>query len=188
MCCTLDSLNVNRASISFASPAFRDVPRYFETMFNQFIHAVLLGAIAFSQILGGISCCCLSKVLSLAGTLVAKAECTGPASMLAEREWSRPACLRCLTSRQLTVRDQEMVTDVGIVLTSDQQCDCSQVLLRAVVPDEPRTVVSVKSLFAVPFEIRPARLAVQINQVARGELPVRFGGHSWRSIACVWKN
>ncbi len=157
-------------------------------MLNQMIHAVLLGAIAFSQIIGGISCCCLSKVLSTTGTQDAQAECIAPTSMLVEREWSRPACPRCLTSRQLAVRDQGPVPDAGSVLASDQQCDCSQVLLRAVMPDEPRAVVSVKSLFAVPFEIRPARLAVQINQVARGELPVRFGGHSWRSIACVWKN
>jgi hypothetical protein len=162
-------------------------------MFRMTLHSILLLAVAYSQILGGVSCCCLGKslfasinqrlqvydsgVFSSGAGVTERArcpKCASPSSTGSAEKQSRPG------SRSL------LQTDLSAC--QDGQCNCSKLVLNASEPREPVSVPRTSIGWETPSVTFPGSSTLVLSNLGRFEVPLRFGGRSWQSIACVWKN
>lgn len=164
------------------------------------LHLVLLCAIACSQIFGGFSCCCLAR--SIAAGLYIAAEAALPKQQEQEQEQEQatssqrtaPKCPRCATgrvsaasARVATANENEVNGLQPCSLSGGGECRCVKPSSLATLQHElryqsipvyfiPRPIVGLE---AIPCEVQ--------GEVRRHNLPLRFGGHSWQSMACIWK-
>jgi hypothetical protein len=156
---------------------------------------VLLIAVVTSQILGGNSCCCLETAIysffvgdgSIATGTDRRQE-VSPTCQPSPK-WTCPKC---------SVRKRsEALPDLGArkmqpchrpQVGEDGQCRCAKHLINATIPGEPFSLKLDSPAWSKPFlEAKPER-EVDSILLRNYEVPVRFGGHSWLSIACIWKN
>jgi len=157
---------------------------------------VLLFAVATSQIFGGISCCCLGRTLFADMLAVKRSTATELASQhefsseLQERQTgkcpkcsarkSSPAALEQSTSNPLHDRRDKVC--------EDSQCRCVKHFVNASTPNDPPFLSHDSDAWLIPFpDVKPEREVLTLI-LAKFEVPARFGGHSWQSIACVWNN
>lgn len=146
-------------------------------------------AVAISQAIGGVSCCCLGRAFSesLSGF-------SGPAPFVMTEGSSvtRPACPKC-SARTLNgspsksdVVSQTICADERV--ENEQRCNCAKLEILSNAPGDP---VSVERDIQLGFGIlcvgEPLP-RVESLRLSDFKVPVRFGGHSWQSFACVWRN
>lgn len=156
-------------------------------MFRTTVQSVLLIAVVYSQVLGGISCCCLGR------TLLAGVNCTDqPAGATGGAEETPVNCPKCL-AKTAAAREQcrsSSAEDLGLSVAACEngQCRCAKLVVNASNPNGQDSV-SVRSA-NWPNNILLPYLTIAETPIwlIRHEVPLRFGGHSWQSIACVWKN
>lgn len=154
----------------------------------------LLLAVATSQIFGGISCCCLGRVVCSAFPQ----DDQGPRAVQSETAESqntrRPhsACPKCrMRTRGPVVAETSKHGEPSCnrsFASEDNQCRCVKPTINASNPTEPASFQ-----FDVQFAVTDEPIAKIHRRVDKPlsrdyAVPIRFGGHSWQSIACVWKN
>ncbi len=157
---------------------------------------VLLIAVATSQIFGGISCCCLGR--SIFGNLLtmdsAKANQFampgGLASVTQKRQIGK--CAKCSVGKRSPA--------IAVHISSNQRqdrrarvceggkCRCCRLVISANTPLDPPTTDCHAPNWVDPIlGVKPGREVLNRNS-EKYEVPVRFGGRNWQSIACLWKN
>lgn len=157
---------------------------------------VLLLTVAFSQIFGGVSCCCLSRLIvaSLQSAQAPDSLAGGQSDADTETnpETNAPRCPRCAASKACKQSSKESDTDSAESkadsITGDRECNCSKVYLKALAQDELQTP-RVYCQFLNP----PVALVTSLRRglecvYRRHEIPIRLGGLSWQAVACIWRN
>ncbi len=150
---------------------------------------VLLLAVAISQIFGGISCCCLGRSLLLPFSNAANAVADSPVSV--SQPAGEAACPKCAARpRHDSVTSPGTRAEVNgarTQLCEDGQCRCVKYVSFANTQNESTVVQSFDSSVV---DVVASDLPRFLDQapVRKFEVPIRLGGHSWQSIACVWKN
>jgi len=154
----------------------------------------LLFAVATSQIFGGISCCCLGRAVCSvllhgeAASQVAQSYAGG--IVTAKRPSSSCPKCRSQTSGPVvaeTSKHGEPSCNRSFA-SEDNQCRCVKPTLNASNPTDPASFQP-DVQFAVADE-PIAKIHREVDKPLSRDyaVPIRFGGHSWQSIACVWKN
>jgi hypothetical protein len=174
-------------------------------MFRTTLHSVLLMAVAFSQILGGVSCCCLGRSLSASFQSDSSNRVSSAVPSEAVK-LNRVQCPKCQTqirsehgfacpdsapddSASNSASNSAMVLEQGLHACNDGQCNCTKLVLNASksnsadsIPERPIEWVYSLSL-ASPMFFHPSGW-----RISKFEAPLRFGGRCWQTIAGVWKN
>ena len=149
-------------------------------MFRFTTHCLLLLTVVCSQVLSGVSCCCLARSLT-AGSRV---EATTPDAAQA------PRCSKCAAHRQSAstkVIGHKVPCPSGDLQSHGSTCSCSKLPLIASQSDDQVPPVSI-SAWIVPAFSASSASSLTLSSIDRYELPSRFGGETWQSIACIWRN
>ncbi|AMV30593.1 hypothetical protein VN12_00655 [Pirellula sp. SH-Sr6A] len=141
---------------------------------------LLLIAVAFGQIFGGVSCCCLSRSLldgwASAGTSI-------------ESETAAPKCPRCAAAapQPCPANDPRPIPPVeGFKSNDANQCDCVEHALEADRPSEGGTATETSPSWAI-LEDLSSRTRAASSHVVQGALPpLRSHGISWQALAYKW--
>jgi hypothetical protein len=164
-------------------------------MFPPPLKFVLLIAIATSQIFGGISCCCLGKSVCSAfldnHTPARVDESDSVQSVSTPQSSSRcPNCAARTSVRAVVeTRNNGNSHCNQTYATEDNQCRCVKLNINSSNPTDPPSFhPDVQNAVAHdPF----ANAHREIDSLLLNRdyaVPIRFGGNSWQSIACVWNN
>lgn len=150
----------------------------------------LMIAVAISQAIGGVSCCCLSRAFSESITSF-KGE-TARSCDLASLPESRPACPKCSARKPSgSSYKAEIVSKTkpgDVRFEKEQRCRCAKLEIRSSAPGEPFSVERVSQIaFGIICVVEPV-LCIELLRLPDFNVPVRFGGNSWQSFACVWRN
>ncbi len=149
------------------------------------IQVVLLLAIGSSQILGGISCCCLRRSFIENLTSEFSKESARPALQ-------RISCSKCLVkqskpsranSRRSAVRhlQDETIREGG-------RCSCLQIVLALTGIKNPHNYAQEHILWSVTMDCAASSRILLGAWSDKFEIPLRFGGRRWQAMACVWRN
>jgi hypothetical protein len=161
-------------------------------MFRTTLHSILLLAVAYSQVFGGVSCCCLGRSLleTVGGKpLAAAVEDVASSKSVVAQPSRCPNCAARPTETAIeTVRSTTKPLLSHLVAREDSQCNCNKVVLNASEPKVPFSVPAKSIGWASVAFTPPKSVAIAISSFGRFEVPIRFGGRSWQSIACIWKN
>ena len=161
------------------------------------LKVALLIAVATSQVFGGVSCCCFGRVVfSFFVVEEAKALKTNLSqeAFLPSHIQPQGKCPKCMADRKgsnavsTRVGQRKQLCRQQPDLHDDGQCRCSKLALTA--STESDTPVIDSRAHGVPvhgFVVEPERQNFRLV-VRKYEVPLRYGGHSWQSFACVWKN
>jgi len=160
-------------------------------MLNCALQLVLLLAIATSQILGGVSCCCLGRSVATFDALHNTSTTAASTASLETKQSRQPACSKCVKrDRQKahpTSLDATSPTCHDIVSDANDKCSCHQVEPNAcspkvsASPERSLTFFVCDSLLSQPAD-RSA------HRIRKADAPCRIGRHSWQAIACIWTN
>ncbi len=150
------------------------------------IHIVLLFAIAYSQIMGGVSCCCLSRAV-LANFAAARDVASFGDDQAIPKTALVAKCPRCASSKAAAVKGVHVQQLERCCIGRGDDCQCCKVSAIAIVRAEARYVSFVGPFIAIPaliwgFVPREGRVLMPGHGV-----PIRFGGTSWQSLAGVWR-
>ena len=160
------------------------------------IKIALLIAVATSQVFGGGSCCCFGRAVFSSHVVEdARALKTNLSkeALLSTQVQPQRACSKCSVAR----KGSDAVSRKVVLgkpsckqsnLHDDRHCRCANHGLTASNTNEVPVIDS--GAHGVPVDgsvVEPERQAFRL-EVLKYEVPIRFGGHSWQSIACVWKN
>lgn len=150
----------------------------------------LVIAVAISQAIGGVSCCCLARAISesLAG-FSGVSRCVGGTDSLSK---SQPACPKCCARRSCTAPKKNVAVTAkkcsNVCVKNEQQCTCVKLQISSDVPSNPITVVQqIQLTCGLPGTGGPV-LGSELPRLPDYKVPFRFGGNFWQSFACVWKN
>jgi len=161
---------------------------------------VLLFAVATSQIFGGISCCCLGRTLFADLFTVSNASATGFASqnesssVIQTRQTGKcPHCSVRKSSPAASEPKSEQLSANKIhnhraKFCGNDQCGCAKLVVNASTPSNPPSLSYDSHAWLSPvLDVNPQRQAFALVS-PKFDVPVRFGGRSWQSIACLWNN
>lgn len=155
---------------------------------------VLLFALAYSQIFGGISCCCLGRTLFSNRTVVDASAVGDETSKNKTAETAKPTgkCPKCSSRKSIdrpTSKDAlaKRATPCSTI-SNDWQCQCQKLVINANTQNEPLTIDGANHVCWLPVWGSVPKHEVALIELRKFEVPIRFGGRSWQSIACVWKN
>lgn len=160
-------------------------------MLNFALQLVLLLAIATSQILGGVSCCCLGRSVAALDALYNTSATAASAASPEIKHARKPACSKC-TQRN---HQKSRPTSIAVVIHTchgnasdiNDECRCQQVEPNAcsptiaVAPARCLTSFAYESLLTQPTDTAATR-------TSKADVPCRIGRHSWQAIACIWTN
>jgi len=160
------------------------------------LQVVLLIAVAISQIFGGISCCCLGITLvadlniasnATASELVSPQESS---SVLQTRQTGK--CSKCWAKKSnSTVTEKtssHRLHDHHVKVCQDVECRCVKLAVKASTSSSPPLLSHDSHAWVSPaLGVNPER-EVLTHILAKYDVPARFGGRSWQSIACLWNN
>lgn len=162
-------------------------------MFRTTLHSILLLTVAYSQVFGGVSCCCLGRSLleSISGKPLEDAEADiGALKPVAAQPSRCPKCAARSTGKPTDsvqpVSNTSLQSTLGVC--QSVQCDCSKLVLNASQPKEPFSVPAKSIGWAFVAVASPKPGAIAVSSFGKFEVPIRFGGRAWQTIACVWKN
>lgn len=152
---------------------------------------VLLFAVVSSQLFGGISCCCLGRFLSETAGTASDVSTHSSSGGAPQGEDSQPVkrCPKC--SRGSTNRGEigsHSRKQPSAKICDGEQCRCAKLAVNATPPKDPLTKVIDHPLWVPPTESLVTGRDSTLVDLRKYEVPIRFGGRSWQSIACVWKN
>ncbi len=150
------------------------------------VHIVLLCAIVCSQIMGGVSCCCFSRAV-LAGFAAASDVASFHDDQAIPEAATVARCPRCAVSRAAAAKSVQVKQLKRCCVGHGDDCQCCKASAIATL----RAEASYTS-FVGPFVVIPALIMGFVPRVGRmlmpgHEVPIRFGGPSWQSLARVWK-
>ena len=162
-------------------------------MFPIPLQVVLLFAVAISQIFGGISCCCLQRALSpdnlaASGATVSELFSQPDFSAVLQKQQTGkcPKCSSRQSSPAIVVKTTS--NEHRAKICEDGHCRCVKLVNSVNIPSDPPTPNQDSHAWvSLVLDVKPER-EVLTRVLAKYEVPVRFGGRSWQSIACVWKN
>ncbi len=164
-------------------------------MFRFTTHFLLLLVITSSQVLSGISCCCLARNLPAAWN--GSVEMTDVAPKLPV-----PRCAKCRSQRaigeaggagqaknRLVTKHHAAPRHSSSTLQSpSSSCSCVKPQHVASPTDDLiYRVAPAPAWFAWTCNLVPSSTSAS-SLLDRYELPARFGGETWQAIACVWRN
>ncbi len=155
---------------------------------------VLLFALAYSQIFGGISCCCMGRTLFGNPAVVGASSNGDAASKNTTAETAKPTgkCPKCSARKPAnppTSKDASAKPATPCSTISDHgQCRCQKLVINANTQKEQLTVDGANPIWWLPVLESMPKHEVAMIELRKFEVPIRFGGRSWQSIACVWKN
>jgi hypothetical protein len=158
------------------------------------LQIVLLIAVVISQILGGNSCCCLERAIFSAladdGSQATEAFRNSEASPSPQQsqKWNCPKCsvrkaspaIPDLGAQKLQCRLPQFGEDV--------ECRCIKLSNNANTPSGPFSLKLDLPTWSNQVHLARHKREVVSLVFRKYEVPIRFGGHSWLSIACIWKN
>lgn len=175
----------------------RSTPEFKISMFSRTSHILLLFAVAYGQILGGLSCCCLPKLAVAAWsrtfteTTATSQHCSSTTEGVDE---AVPRCPRCSNegrAKQPANDDPRATTADGFgkrLACGADDCRCPKLDISLGLQNDQvtkGTVIDRVELLADDLSLFTPSRSVAAD---RSEIPIRFGGHSWQSVACLWKN
>lgn len=100
-------------------------------------------------------------------------------------------CPKCTGRRaeRSTVKDESSRASKNqSTVCEDSQCRCVKLVVNAKTEAESVSILGSEKAWS-NFIVAPMPLVVSANlELRKFEVPVRFGGRSWQTIACVWKN
>ena len=159
------------------------------------LQVVLLFAVATSQIFGGFSCYCLGRTLFadlLTVNSVTATKLASPnelSSTPQKRQIGKcPKCSVRKSSPAAAVQtSSNQHHDHRAKVCEDGKCRCVKLVVSATAPSDPSSLKYDSQWVSPVLDVKPER-EVFIRIVANFEVPARFGGRSWQSIACLWTN
>lgn len=157
-------------------------------MLSHFQKLFLLTAVVVSHVLGGSSCCCLSRFL-ISALKVSAYESSSVAFCESEQATSCCACQsRAATTPDANSDSPLLQSKLGERLLPDGQCNCVKNLSLAM-GERPRSnVKAFESIFVGINESR-LRFVVALGPIGPSSHQAdlsRSRQHSWQAIACVW--
>lgn len=179
-----------------ARPGSRLPPKLKTSMLSRTFHILLLFAVAYGQIFGGISCCCLPKI-AVAAWSKAFAEPVAAAQHCKTTEGfdaTVPRCPRCShegsAKRTIAGVHGTAAADGFGMRLACQADDCRCPKLDIGVGLKKDQVTKGTAIDRVERPANDFLLFTPSRSVSadRSDIPIRFGGHSWQSVACLWKN
>lgn len=158
---------------------------------------LLLIAVAFGQIFGGVSCCCLSRSLLDGWTpagesteSISSAQGSGArANLPGDSNTSARKCPRCakvaVTPRPPNEPSPRSPVD-GCKSNDSSQCDCVEHFLEADRPSEGGSATETSHSW-LTFGDLSSQPRSQSRHLARiTSPPLRVRGLSWQALACIW--
>lgn len=151
-------------------------------MLRKSLITLLLIAVAFSQILGGIACCCFVR------SVIAYLPTSHAATVAEPPKFACPKCAAKATKE--TPRKAQTLATAGVEFGErnqiDAPCGCNRSnLIGSESSESP--VLQTKSSSAVStivYDLKP--LSYGSHATRQCIAPPPLGGHSWQSIACIW--
>jgi hypothetical protein len=153
---------------------------------------VLLFAIAISQIFGGIWCCCLRRALFNSPAMANGAslkDLSGETSSAVSNPIRKcPKCNSSNSGRTTGKFKSAPLTTSCSSISDGGQCQCLKLVIKATASNET-AMTDNKSIAwsGQVFDSEPIHEAIALK-LRKFEVPIRFGGRSWLTFACVWKN
>lgn len=158
-------------------------------MATHFLKIFLLFAVATSQTIGGVSCCCLGRAVTeslLAG--IARDSLRVNDAFLLE---SRSSCPKCVARKAIGSRVKSIAREKKSChlphLGADDQCRCFKLELNSIASSDPDFVDSFSHLKAKLHSESFDEQSLASFRLKDHKIPPRYGGRSWQSIACVWR-
>jgi len=160
------------------------------------LKAVLLFAVAISQIFGGISCCCLGRTFFadlLTVNSVTANKLASPNELSSVPQKRKIAkCPKCSVRKSSPAAAAKTSSnqrhDHRARVCEGGKCQCVKLIVSTNTPsDSPTPNHDSHAWVDAVLAEKPER-EVLTRSFAKYEVPVRFGGRSWQSIACLWKN
>jgi len=160
------------------------------------LKVVLLLAVATSQIFGGIACCCLGRSIladSLTVNSVTSTKLASPnelSSVPQKRQMGKcPKCSSRKNSPEAALQtSSNQRYDHRARVCEGGKCQCVKLVVSVNTPSDLPTPNYDSYAWVDPvLDVKPEHEVLSRNS-AKYEVPVRFGGCSWQSIACLWKN
>ena len=158
---------------------------------------ILLFAVATSQIFGGISCCCLGRVVSSQrvddGSNAPSANAQESIVVAQQsRKQQTGTCAKCSLTRaggspgrQADLRNQDCRETR---VSEDGRCRCVKIVTCGNVRNDPNSSSPDTQIAADQDSFAKSEHAIAVLLLRRFEIPIRFGGHSWQSVNCIWVN
>ncbi len=156
-------------------------------MFRYTTHILLLLTIMCSQVLCGVSCCCLARSLAISNLNTAVVADQAPA----------PRCSKCAAhaSSVAAARASQQKNSchsrslrLGDVQSRDNTCSCVKTPLIASQSNDQLSLIVTNCGWILPAYIPAFYTSLSLSSFDRFELAARFGGGTWQSIACIWRN
>jgi hypothetical protein len=169
-------------------------------MVKNFLLTLLLLAIAFSQIFGGIACCCFMRTVSVhIGGLYGASIFDTTISAVNEQNVVVKSvdspCPKCVAQAKKSTDKKADLTSKDIVKVNepaaiDAPCSCSKYLCVSSDQNELpsiNTKIGGAQWIAAEF---PRQSTTNRPLTIQSGLPplLVLGKHSWQSLACIWKN
>lgn len=169
-------------------------------MVKNLLLVLLLWAIAFSQIFGGIACCCFMRTVSVHITGLHGGSITGTTTFtvheqnVVAKSVDSP-CPKCAAQAKKSTDKKAGLTSKDVVKVNespviDAPCSCSKILCVSSDQNELpsiNTKIGGAQWIAAEF---PRQSSTNRHLSIQSGLPplLVLGKHSWQSLACVWKN
>lgn len=152
---------------------------------------VLLLAVAMSQVFGGISCCCLGRTLFGNRPAVedsAIQRCEAGAKSVSKKKAVKN-CPKCAgRSRSVVWSESVKRASDRPSVDGESTCRCARIEFKASSEIEPVSIQANEKTVGTLGLSSVNPMGSRVLDARRFEVPVRFGGRSWQTIACVWKN
>ncbi len=152
------------------------------------LHLLLLFAVTCSQLFGGVACCCLSRAILSKLTTSSANDSLSVKQLLAASSQGIPKCPKCLAASAWRANGQVKSDRLWrCSLTENSACRCVKVTADTCLPFEPISPLGWLSFVAIESGVQKSNPSVGKEATRSFEVPIRFGGHRWQSLACIWK-
>ena len=169
-------------------------------MVRKSLLSLMLLAIAYSQILGGIACCCFVRAMNESVTQLKDVLVTENSDCMVDDADSRVntahfRCPKCAAQAKKSTTDaSKSIVDASVNAREKAQmaapCYCSKFCWEGSESNElPSLKTKTGGTEWIDDDIpRPANLNWHCIQAFSPPPLLLLGKHSWQSMACVWKN
>jgi hypothetical protein len=102
------------------------------------LHIVLLCAVAYSQIFGGVSCCCLSRSIWVGSQSTSESSPSSERGLASTNAPPVPQCPRCAASKSLVEKSSDANGVDSPGSAAGNECQCAKAASHVAVQLEPR--------------------------------------------------
>ena len=162
-------------------------------MHSHTIKIVLLLAVSVSQVAGGLSCCCLPRLL--ASTLSSSFQSTVAIKVSGAESADKTACPKCCHSNAESKSTATIAKNIWgkgqtTTISSDGQCNCARPISICMLEE---VSIGGRELAqqppSIPYFIGKYDFLTRLANVKTSySPPLRYmpDGRSWQSFACIW--